>query len=131
MLDHIIGAAPIDSSIERFKSLTHRIFPPTTYGRFPLLCKLVGWLKWFLSDNKYDSSILEDVVQEIFGTRERLFGGRPHREQSRIGIMATTASSSQLRIFTNYNGEARAEQGNAYAILRSEKATEEPFLWEV
>lgn len=131
MLDYIVGGATIESSIERFKCLAGRIFPPKSYGRFPLLWKVVDWLKWLLSDNKYDSSILEDVVQEVFGTRERLFGDRAHRERSRIGIMATTASSSQLRIFTNYNGEARAEQGNAYAILRSEKATEEPFLWEV
>lgn len=131
MLDHIVGAAPIDSSIERFHLLARRIFPVKKYGRFATFCKISDWLKWLLSDSKYNSSTLEDVVQEVFGTRERLFDSRPNRERPRIGIMATTTSNSQLRIFTNYNGEARAEQGAGYSILRSERATEEPFLWEV
>lgn len=131
MLDHVVGGASIDSSMERFNLLARRIFPTKSYGQFQTLCKILEWLKWLLSDNKYDSSTLEDVVQEAFGTRERLFDGRSNRERARIGVMATTASTSQLRIFTNYNGEARAEQGAGYSILRSGKATEEPFLWEV
>lgn len=131
MLDHIVGAAPIDSSIERFNLLARKIFPARRYGRFSALCRIVDWLKWLLSDNKYDSGILEDAVQEVFGIRERLFDGRLSRERPRIGIMATTTSNSQLRIFTNYNGVARAEQAAGYSILRSERATEEPFLWEV
>ena len=108
VLDHIVGGASIESSIERFNLLVRRIFPTKSYGQFPTLCKILDLLKWLLSDNKYNSSTLEDVVQEAFGTRERLFDGRSNRERSRIGIMTTTTSTSQLGIFTNYNGEARS-----------------------
>lgn len=73
MLDHIVGSAPIDSSIDCFYLLARRIFPVKKYGRFATLCKILDWLKWLLSDSKYDLSTLEDIVQEVFGTRERLF----------------------------------------------------------
>lgn len=118
--------------MERFTQLASRIFPPRMYRHFGLFQLLMDYVRWWLSDNKYDSDTLEDVARDCFGTRERLFDAHETRAQSiKIGVMATTTSASQLRIFCNYNGEARASQHVGYAILRSNKATNEPYLWEV
>jgi len=44
-------------------------------------------------------------MQEAFGKNELLFDATAqHWSGTKLGIMATTASTSQLRIFTNYNG---------------------------
>lgn len=92
----------------------------------------MDYVRWWISDNKYDSEILEAVVQSVFGTRLRLFDAHKTSAQSmRIGIMATTTSASELRIFCNYNGEAREKQHIGYEILRSHEPQEEPHLWEV
>ena len=66
---------------------------------------------WWINDSKYDSGVLEDVVQEVFGTHRRLFDAHGHYSSgAKVGIMSTTTAESQLRIFTNYNGVGRDPQ---------------------
>lgn len=92
--------------------MSGRIFPQgVTYRCCPSVRRFLDWLKWWFNDSKYDSGELEDVVQEAFGTRRRLFDahGLPSTGV-KVGIMATTASNSELRIFTNYNGVNRHNQ---------------------
>ena len=112
MLDCAICGSSIESAVERFQQLSARIFPPkTTYHCFATFRKVLDWLKWWFNDSKYDSGELEDVVQEVFGTRRRLFDAHGQPSSGvKVGIMATTASNSELRIFTNYNGVNRHNQ---------------------
>ena len=67
MLDHVVCQSSLDSSIERFEALSCRIFSRKSYGFMLMFQRLIDWLAWWLSDNKYDSGTLEDVVQEAFG----------------------------------------------------------------
>jgi hypothetical protein len=74
--------------------------------------RLIYWFSWWFSDNKYDSNTLERVVKEAFGQQQRLFDFRSqHQSGVKAAVTASTVSSSQLRLFTNYNGLARSKQG--------------------
>jgi hypothetical protein len=112
VLDYAICGSSIESTIERFQQLSGRIFPQkTTYRCCTNFRRFLDWLKWWFNDSKYDSGELEDVVQEAFGTRKRLFDAHGLPSTGiKVGVMATTASNSELRIFTNYNGVNRHNQ---------------------
>ncbi|KAK5221547.1 hypothetical protein LTR47_010886 [Exophiala xenobiotica] len=112
VLDHVVCGSSVDTSIERLAIMSRRIFPSKSYGFMVLFRRLLDWLAWWLSDNKYDSGVLEDVVQDAFGVQQRLFDSRSqHVGGVKVAVTATTVSTSQLRLFTNYNGLARSEQG--------------------
>ena len=119
VLDHVICRTSLTSSLERFGALSSRIFPRKSYGFMSVFERLVDWLIWWCSDNKYDSGTLEDVVQEVFGVRQRLFEFSAQPELgSKVAITATTVSTSQLRLFTNYNGVARSKQGKGMCTIQ-------------
>lgn len=120
MLDHVACGSSLDASIERFHNFADRIFPPKIYGFLSVCRRVVDWLVWWFSDNKYDSGTLEDVVQKEFGVRQRLFDfySQP-RTGTKIAVTTSTVSNSQLRLFTNYNGVARCRQGKGTAIALS------------
>ena len=112
VLDHVVCGSSIVSSLERFKKLSNRIFPRRSYSCFALPRQLIDWLSWWFSDNKYDSGVLKDVVQDAFGIRQRLFDAESqHQSGIKISITATTVSNSKLRLFTNYNEVSRKRQG--------------------
>lgn len=86
-----------------------------------MLYNIIDWFAWWLSDNKYDSDILEDVVQEVFGVRQHLFDvDSQHRTGIKVAITATTVSTCLLRIFTNYNGADRRRQGRGESWATSQ-----------
>lgn len=90
----------VEASISRFQSLAKRIFPKQK-AQSSICNMLASW--W--SDGKYDSGVLEDVVRESFGLKQRLFDISPNRvSRIKIGVMATTSYDSRLCIFTNYHG---------------------------
>jgi hypothetical protein len=112
VLDHVICQSSLDSSIERFEALSNRIFASKPYSFMLVLQQLINWLVLWFSDNKYDSGTLDDVVQEAFGVHQRLFDFASQPQTGvKVAVTASTVSSSQLRLFTNYNGVARARQG--------------------
>jgi hypothetical protein len=90
-----------------------------------MLHKVIDWFTWWLSDNKYDSDVLDEVVQEAFGVRQRLFAAdSQHRTGIKVAITATTVSKALLRIFTNYNGgdRQRPGRGESWSINRTPSA---------
>ncbi|KAK5291044.1 hypothetical protein LTR99_010960 [Exophiala xenobiotica] len=135
VLDHVVCGSSVDASIERLAIMSRRIFPSKSYGFMALFRHLLDWLAWWFSDNKYDSGVLDDVVQDAFGVHQRLFDSRSqHAAGVKVAVTATTVSTSQLRLFTNYNGLARSKQGKellGYAILRPLQPSAEPYLWEM
>ncbi|KAK5283784.1 hypothetical protein LTR14_011831, partial [Exophiala xenobiotica] len=105
---------------------------PSHVWTMALFRRLLDWLAWWFSDNKYDSGVLDDVVQDAFGVHQRLFDSQSqHPAGVKVAVAATTVSTSQLRLFTNYNGLARSKQGKGYAILRPLEPSAEPYLWEI
>jgi hypothetical protein len=118
VLDHVACGFSLDASIERFQAFADRIFPTKTYGFMSMCQRLIDWLVWWFSDNKYDSGTLEDVVQEEFGVRHRLFDfACQPRTGTKVAVTTSTVSTSQLRLFTNYNGVARSRQGRGKIAL--------------
>lgn len=93
----------------KFEDLACQVFRQADRRCCPTSRKLYDLLLWMTNDSKYDSDRLEEVVQTTFGTRATLFDGASQAQsQVKMGIMATTVGTSQLRIFTNYNGVGRA-----------------------
>jgi len=128
VLDHVICESPLDSSIECFQKLSERIFPRKSYRCCEMLYNIIDWFAWWLSDNKYDSDILEDVVQEVFGVRQHLFDvDSQHRTGIKVAITATTVSTCLLRIFTNYNGADRRRQGRGESWANSQSCPSNCF----
>lgn len=108
VLDLIVGGSTIDDSLTRFQRWATELFPVHSYRCFPHCQRLRDFLIWLVRDSKYDSQVLEAVMQQAFGVDKILFDApAQHRLGVKVGIMATTAAKSQLRIFTNYNGPAR------------------------
>ena len=118
-LDLIVNRSTLPQSIERFQSWVTQIFPLPEHRYLPCLRTLRNLLTWFFRDSKYPSHVVDTVMQLAFGQKNRLFGvpGQPWSGQ-KLGIMATTASSSQLRIFSNYNGspECGRDKGVLYTV---------------
>jgi len=116
-LDLVVCRSSISQSLARFKHWVTRIFPIKRYRCLPYCQKLRDCLIWLIRDSKYDSQVLEAVMQEAFGKSELLFDATAqHWSGTKLGIMATTASTSQLRIFTNYNGSGhhKHDKGNLH-----------------
>jgi len=106
-LDLIVHRSSLDESLARFRRWVTQIFPPKPYRCLPHCHKLRDLFIWLVRDSKYDSRVLETVMQQAFGTTQRLFEASSHSWSGlRLAIMATMASTSQLCIFTNYSGRA-------------------------
>jgi hypothetical protein len=149
VLDHVVCGSSLDASIERLVALAKRIFPAKHYGFLSMWRRIIDWITWWFSDNKYDSGTFEDVVKEEFGVNQRLFEYASQPTAGvKVAVTTSTVSTSQLRLFTNYNGVARKRQGKGmctvldvaillgnnlagYAILRPPDPYGEPFLWEM
>ncbi|KAK5093250.1 hypothetical protein LTS08_008949, partial [Lithohypha guttulata] len=131
-LDLIVHRSSLDGSLARFRRWVTQIFPPKPYRCLPHCHKLRDLFIWLVRDSKYDSRVLETVMQQAFGTTQRLFEASSQSWSGhRLGIMATMASTSQLGIFTNYSGRADHHRDPGYRLLRPTKMAEEPLVWEV
>lgn len=131
-LDLIVHRSSLSDSLARFRRWVTQIFPVQPYRCLPHCQKLRDLLIWLIRDSKYDSHVLETVMQQAFGQTERLFEASSQCWSGvRLGIMATAASTSQLCIFTNYNGQGDRQRDTGYQVLRPTNVAEEPFVWEV
>jgi hypothetical protein len=118
VLDYVVCGSSLEASIERLSAFASRIFPTKTYGFLSIIQRLFDWLAWWFSDNKYDSGTLEDVVQEEFGVHQRLFAfASQPRAGTKVAVTTSSVSTSQLRLFTNYNGLARSRQGRGILLI--------------
>ncbi|KAK5080184.1 hypothetical protein LTS08_008758 [Lithohypha guttulata] len=131
-LDLCVSGGTVQTSMHRFEEFAHRVFRKQPNRCCSICSRLYETISRLTNDSKYDSTELEGVVKEVFGTRNTLCdGGIQALSHTKLGIMATTVGTSQLRIFTSYNGIKRPLNHENYKILRHEDSELEPKLWEV
>lgn len=118
VLDLIVGRSTIDESLARFQRWVTEIFPVKQYRFLPRVRKLLDFLVGLLRDGQYDCDVLEAVMQQAFGEDATLFDTNAQNWLgTKLGVMATTVSEVDLRIFTNYNGPGRRPRDTGMARL--------------
>jgi hypothetical protein len=113
-----------------FKAFCERIFAqPDSF--WTMLTSPLNLLANLVTDSRYDSSVLDQTLQEAFGSR-RLFTSNPEQGAgTRIAVTASRVSDGKLCLFTNYRRVSRSTDPSAYQLLVPRAGCEEPRLWEV
>ncbi|KAH2084173.1 hypothetical protein KXX03_002649 [Aspergillus fumigatus] len=87
------------------------------------------WLGSWLSDERYDSTVLDDVLKEHYTPTQRLYGTPTSLVSAGKVAVTTTSLDGDPFIFTNYNGTAPRRTKPAYERLRPD-IEDEPFVWQ-
>ena len=115
----------------KFPSFAQKAFQPSnssTLGRFPWLASIIS----LLTDNHYDSNILDRTLQELYKPERRLFDVVPAAPAGiRVAIVASRISDGKPRVFTNHRGEGRAAADPPYEVSMPQNGIQDPLLWEV
>lgn len=111
----------ISECLEFLHKFAHRVFPSKQRSSRSFISRN---FRLIVSDGQYDAVTLEETLIEAFGTGP-LFGVVKNRPSGmKVAITATTISSADLCLFTNYNGVVDVEkdsgkniQLNTYVVL--------------
>ncbi|KAM7212335.1 hypothetical protein V8F06_012271 [Rhypophila decipiens] len=113
----------VDDCIEHFMNLTDKAFTKRRFGvhELPVLNKAV---------RKYRAKPFEEVLKQLFGEDEYMFGGfqaDPKRYAIRTAVTATTATGSTAVVLSNYN---RPEDSPFTEFVRPDRPEHELKIWE-
>lgn len=102
----------VETATTAFKELSCKVFSTSSTSQQNFLAIFTRIVKSITKDELYDSSLLDRILIEQFGTRN-IFDHNPalHRG-TRVGVVATTVdenTSARTRLFCNYNGAAVRE----------------------
>ena len=77
-----------------------------------VLTRLRDWFRCWLSDGRYDVSMLEASLKDVFGDDRRIFDVDRYGASGRkVVVTATTLSDASTYIFSNYNGIGTRDRG--------------------
>lgn len=128
--DLIYNGTPIEEGYCKFPDFAQRAFRPlcTALEKIPWLAAIIG----FLNDGYYNSTILDQTLQEIYSRERRLFDVvATSPAGNRIAIVASRTSNGKPRVFTNYHGVGRKASISPYEVLVPDNGVQDPLLWEV
>ncbi|GFF57578.1 FabD/lysophospholipase-like protein [Aspergillus udagawae] len=130
---------PVDRCSKTFESFAVRCFQRSK----SVLGLIKSAIKYAVTDAIYDEAVIEDLVQETYGSTTAFFSNTPNTVPgTRVAVTAMTHGSQRI-IFTNYNGSAsilkdRAScgldprfQDTGYIAIRPKELHKEPLLWQV
>ncbi|RJE19000.1 hypothetical protein PHISCL_08662 [Aspergillus sclerotialis] len=90
-----------------------------------------GRIRSLLSDETYDTNVLESHFKNVFGFTRRLFDAPVSLLSGRkMAVTTTSIKDGTLFLFTNYNGAAPHRAESVYGRLRPNE-NNEPFLWQI
>lgn len=87
-----------------FDTITHEFFCGQRRKGYGLISCIRQIASCWLSDGIYDVKALEQVLKDVFGAYERMFGSLQVNRRTKIAVTATTISDASPFIFSNYNG---------------------------
>jgi hypothetical protein len=100
----VVVGSRVSAAIPKFKTFARRIFSGKGEPR-NLITRAWAMLTNCLNDSSYDSTLLDDALQEAFGTVCRLFDtAAPPCSGTRVAMTASRILDGKLCIFTNYRG---------------------------
>ncbi|KAH7016629.1 acyl transferase/acyl hydrolase/lysophospholipase [Macrophomina phaseolina] len=119
-----------DQCLALFELLAKRVFPPDTSNGFSFYRKIMESLTAFLGSGKYDATVLEACLEEVYGKDRRLFASPPSGiSGTRVAITSVSAQSGDLLLFTNYNGNSRQDHVG-YEHVRPLRINDEVLIKE-
>jgi hypothetical protein len=102
----------VKESTRIFTLLARRVFRREGKPDQSITDKVRRGLKCWFSDGLYSAQVLEDALQEVFGTESRMFGYRPLISSgSKAAVTATTTDDSTAFVIANYNGQGDLRDG--------------------
>ncbi|KAJ6008530.1 FabD/lysophospholipase-like protein [Penicillium herquei] len=112
----------VQSCKSLFQDLAKKVLAPTRRRKF---------LRSLLSDGLYDVEVLEEALQDHYGSTRRLFDTPPaNLSSNKVAVIASEIQDGAPFIFANYNGSAPHRAEPAYGRLRPDSETE-PYVWQV
>ncbi|KAF9697343.1 hypothetical protein EKO04_005060 [Ascochyta lentis] len=117
----------VSTCINNFTALCKKAFTRRFGGNMPF----VGWLVDNINHSKYETTPLQEALQEAFSDDQYLFGGQ-RLDQNwsspvKVAVTATSSSSSPV-VLANYN--RRCEGKLSYQFQRPEGIENELKIWE-
>ncbi|GAW26646.1 putative lysophospholipase-like protein [Rosellinia necatrix] len=118
----------VDKCIEYFESLCHEAFTRRLGSSLPVIGSFVD----NYHHSKYQTSTLENALQEAFTDNISLFGGpQPALSNVKVAVTATSLAGNKTYILSNYNHQHRnIERPNYYHFQRPELPSAELKVWE-
>ncbi|UPX14192.1 uncharacterized protein EKO05_0004682 [Ascochyta rabiei] len=113
--------------IHNFTALCKKAFTRRFGGNMPF----IGWLVDNINHSKYETTPLQEALQEAFSENQYLFGGQrlDQNWSSPVKVaVTTTSSSSSPVVLANYN--RRCEGKLSYQFQRPEGIENELKIWE-
>ncbi|KAH1339589.1 hypothetical protein KXX33_005615 [Aspergillus fumigatus] len=103
---------------KKFKAIAREIFPPTR--RLPtILSQSLSLVKTWITDSRYDSTVLDQTLQRVFGATRCLFDwAGPAVSGVRVALTASRIKDGSLCLFSNYQGAERSKVPSAYAFAQ-------------
>ena len=98
---------PPHRCLEKFQDLAGKIFKRRTNGSM-LLVRVQDLVMSYLADCRYDSTIIEDAFEQLFGSQLRMFN--PLSNDIKVAVTSTTAREALPCLFSNYNGGQRSRE---------------------
>jgi hypothetical protein len=107
--------------------MARKIFPPTRHMP-TMLAQSLNLVKIWITDSRYDSTVLDQTLKRVFGATYCLFDWAGLVVSGvRVGLTASWIEDGSLCLFSNYQGAIRTKVPSSYALLVPNKLR----LWEV
>ncbi len=98
---------PPGQCLEKFQDLAGKIFKRRTNGSM-LLVRVQDLVLSYLADCRYDSAIIEEAFEQLFGSQLQMFN--PLSNDIKVAVTSTTAREALPCLFSNYNGGQRSRE---------------------
>ncbi|KAI9766696.1 MAG: hypothetical protein M1840_006340 [Geoglossum simile] len=126
-----LGGRSIKYCISTFDRLAKPIFVLRKRVRRSF-CSLISHLftSW-LADSRYDASVLQACLKEVYGEDRRMFGiAESEPSGTKVAVTATTISDATLCIFSNYNGAGMRRKDCGYKHFRPDDPEDEIMIYQ-
>lgn len=126
--DFVYNGTSAEEGYCKFPDFARKAFRTSTLSAFPWFAFVIN----LLTDNHYDSDILDQTLQGLYKLGHKLFDVLPASPAGiRVAIVASRISDGKPRVFTNYRGEGRTAADPPYEVSMPQNGTQDPLLWEV
>jgi hypothetical protein len=113
-----LGRRSVKHCISTFDKLAKRIFVPRNHSRRSFCTRIHELFTSWLADSRYDPTVLEASLEEVYGTNCRMFDvAESGPSGTKVAVTATTISDATLCIFSNYNGAATRRKNCGTCVL--------------
>ena len=110
-----LGKCSLQECLCTFDRLAGRIFPRPQASNFSLCREVLETLTALFTSGRYDVTVLEACLKEVYGEDQKLFG----IGDTKAAVTCLSDANGKLYLLTNYNGDSqRCAIGKAWFSVR-------------